>query len=122
MQEPDRLDGLYAELYRLHVQYGEDKSPARFLCDAAQQHVYSIEDDKIIPELYKMLGVADENRLPIKRYSLFYEVLCHIHRTECPDLSLGQLIACLANVFEENLNESEGSLLMEIPFYLRKNL
>lgn len=120
MRDAERLHQLYMELYRLYVCYGEDKTVAQLFYQMAELNMYHIEDDKIIPELYRMLGLTDDNRQPTKDCQIVFEILYHTHMEECPDLRLGQLIAELGPIAVENIYESAGTFLMETGAYLHK--
>ena len=118
MRDPKRLPELYRELYRLHVRYGEDKSPAQFFCDIAQHDVFSTEDGSIINELYRRLDVPDTEKCGKTSILPFYMMMCSIHE-RCPDMRLGQLIVCLQSISQECLNKPMGVFIQKIDQFIK---
>lgn len=119
MRDPDRLYGLYLELYRLYVKYGEDKPVGRFFYDIAQHDVFSIEDDRIIPELYRLLEVPDTNKAGTTSILSFFEMMCSLHE-RCPDMRLGQLLVCIRTISLECMNEPPALFINRIAQFIDK--
>ncbi len=117
MRDPERLGALYRELYRLYVKYGEDKSVARFFYDIARHDVFSIEDDRIIPELYRLLEVPDTEKSGTTSILPFFEMMRSLHE-RCPDMRLGQLLVCIRTISLECINEPPALFVKRIAQFI----